>query len=48
MSKAMSITEFNEKYPDEDACWAHLYQARYPNGFVCPKCGDTREPWTQR
>jgi len=23
----------------------HLYQARYPNGFVCPKCGDMRESW---
>jgi transposase-like protein len=45
MGKTMSITEFSEKYPDEDACWAHLYQVRYPNGFLCPKCGDTREPW---
>jgi len=45
MYKAMSITEFNEKYPDEDACWAHLYHAKYPDGYVCPKCGDTREPW---
>lgn len=45
MCKAMSITEFKERFPDEDACWAHLYQARYPNGFVCPKCGDEREPW---
>jgi len=45
MATAMSITEFNEKYPDEDACWEHLYQVRYPNGFKCPKCGETREPW---
>jgi len=49
MATAMSITEFNERFPDEDACWEHLYHVRYTNGFVCPKCGDTREPWkTQR
>ena len=48
MATAMSITEFNEKYPNEDACWEHLYQVRYPNGFVCPKCGDTREPWNMK
>ena len=48
MATAMSITQFNEKFPDEDACWEYLYQVRYPNGFVCPKCGDTREPWSMK
>ena len=48
MATAMSITEFNEKYPDEDACWRYLYQVRYPDGFVCPKCRDTWEPWNMK
>ena len=33
MAEATGITEFNEKFPDEDACWAHLYQARYRTGL---------------
>ena len=35
----MSFLEFQEKYPDETACEDKLFSFRWPEGFVCPKCG---------
>ncbi len=31
--------EFCEKYCDEAACREQLYTLRWPQGFVCPRCG---------
>lgn len=36
-----SIIEFQQWFPDEEACVKYLYKSRWPNGFVCPICGDT-------
>ena len=30
---------FDAVFPDEAACRAALAAARWPNGFICPKCG---------
>lgn len=35
----MSIIEFKKKYDTEDKCRDFLFKSRFPNGFVCPKCG---------
>ena len=32
-------------FPDEAACAAYLERLRWPAGFVCPACGEQREPW---
>lgn len=40
-----SLTDFMEKYSNEEACERQLYAAKWPNGFVCHKCGAT-ESWT--
>jgi transposase-like protein len=37
--KPMSFMEFAEKYATEDACRQKVFEARWPEGFVCPKCG---------
>lgn len=37
--KAISLIEFQMKYGTEDACQKHLFEIRYPEGFVCPRCG---------
>jgi len=38
-SFAMSLLAFLARFPDDDACWAHLEAVRWPDGPVCPKCG---------
>ena len=35
----MGIMEFQEKFGTEEQCRLHLFRARWPKGFVCPKCG---------
>ena len=47
-----SLSEFQHCFPDEPACAAYLFAARWPHGFVCPSCGKTEawelqtKPWT--
>jgi transposase-like protein len=36
----MSLNEFVERYGTEAQCEKALEQARWPDGFVCPKCGE--------
>jgi len=33
-----TLKEFNEKYPNDDACLDRLFQGRYQNGVYCPVC----------
>ncbi len=39
--KEMSFKEFRRRFQTEEACEAYLFQQRWPDGFVCPKCGGT-------
>ena len=43
MARAESITfeKFRTRFSAEDACRTELFRLRFPNGFVCPKCGCT-------
>lgn len=36
---ALTIREFFKRYPDDDTCLAHLFNVRFGQGHVCPKCG---------
>jgi transposase-like protein len=36
-----SLPEFQQLFPDEDACLHYLLQLRWPEGFVCPFCAET-------
>ncbi|HVB08827.1 MAG TPA: IS1595 family transposase, partial [Bacillota bacterium] len=38
----MSLLEFQQRFPDDDACRAHLVQLRWPKGFRCPRCQHDR------
>ena len=40
--KGLSMAGFLERYGSEDKCHAAVVALRWPNGFVCPKCGETR------
>src|SRR3990172_10092201 len=37
-----SITQFNERFPDEDACLDSLLALIYPDGVTCRTCGMVR------
>jgi transposase len=39
MSKSISIQEFMQMFPDDDACLEHLFTLRYGADFACPRCG---------
>ena len=45
MGIADILTEFNQRFPTDQACEEFFYQLRWPEGFVCPKCGGTK-CWT--
>src|SRR6202140_403145 len=40
MARARSLTQFQEEFPDEASCAAFLFERRWPDGFVCPVCGN--------
>ena len=35
----ISFKEFRRRFQTEEACEAFLFEQRWPEGFVCPKCG---------
>jgi transposase-like protein len=37
-----SLIQFQQRFPDEAACAAYLAAVRWPQGFVCPRCGHTK------
>jgi len=39
------LVEFEEWFPDEEACVQFLERLRWPDGFICPACGEKTEPW---
>ncbi len=39
-----TLLEFQRAFPDDAACAAHLEQLRWPEGFICPRCGAVGEP----
>ena len=43
-----TLIEFQEMFPDEEACWAHLRAVRWPEGFECPACQHHESSWLAR
>jgi len=41
-----SLPEFQRQFPDDAACAAFLKRARWPDGFICPRCGVIAEPYS--
>ena len=40
--RGLSVSEFQSRYGTEEQCHAALVGMRWPNGFVCPQCQETR------
>ncbi|WP_435550532.1 transposase, partial [Desulfobacterium sp. N47] len=41
----MSWLIFQEDFQSEDDCYAWLLKTRWPEGFICPKCG-SKDYWS--
>lgn len=39
MFDVMPLTEFEERYPDDGACFAYLERKKWPKGYTCERCG---------
>ena len=39
--KGLALHEFMAEYGTEEQCREALFRLRWPNGFVCPECGET-------
>src|SRR5579862_3115870 len=37
-----TLSEFQSKFASEEACQQYLAECRWPDGFVCPRCGGRR------
>jgi len=40
-----TVFEFAHWFSDDKACMDYLYHSRWPESFVCPKCGSTEGPY---
>jgi hypothetical protein len=41
-----TFQELDQWFRDDAACRAYIRRLRWPEGFVCPHCGVSGEPWT--
>jgi len=42
------MIEFEKQFSSEEACFQYLYQLRWPDGFICPRCGHSQAWHTKR
>jgi len=35
----IGLVEFSQKFCDEETCREHLFRMRWPDRFICPRCG---------
>lgn len=40
--KGLGLAEFNARYGREDQCHAALIEMRWPEGFICERCGERK------
>jgi hypothetical protein len=45
MAFPKTLQELQAAFPDEEACWEQLRRTRWPDGFVCPRCGGQESSW---
>jgi transposase-like protein len=39
---AMSLFEFHQRFPTQKECFEHLFNTRWPDGFICPRCNSQK------
>jgi transposase-like protein len=48
MDHPTTLIEFMQLYPTEDACRQAIFEHRFSNGFLCPRCGHGRAWYLNR
>lgn len=48
MDHPRTLIEFMQLYPTEDACRRAIFEHRFSNGFLCPRCGHGRAWYLNR
>jgi len=43
-----TIFEFQQWFPDEASCVKFLIDSRWPDGFICPRCGGHEYYWMEK
>jgi len=38
--RQMTLAQFDQLFPNEEACWTYLFEQRWPNGVRCVRCGN--------
>jgi ISXO2-like transposase domain/Transposase zinc-ribbon domain len=38
--RQLTVSEFEQLFPSEEACWTYLVARRWPNGVRCARCGN--------
>jgi transposase len=38
VKQSLTILQFHKQFPDDEACLAHIFESRFGQGHVCPKC----------
>jgi transposase-like protein len=38
VKQSLTIRDFNRRFPDDESCLAHVFESRFGQGYVCPKC----------
>lgn len=41
MAKILTLFDYQKQFSKEEDCFNYLFNLRWPNGFECPKCGNT-------
>ena len=39
--ESLTLFQFQQLFPDDDACYEHLARLKWPDGFLCEKCRHT-------
>ncbi len=40
--QSLSLFEFQQRFPDDETCMEYLAAIKWPDGFICEKCGHTK------
>ncbi|MEM0940627.1 MAG: transposase, partial [Bacteroidota bacterium] len=39
--QSLTLFQFQQQFSDDQACYDHLAQLKWPDGFICEKCQHT-------